>query len=98
MKKGIIKESEKETKVDVVKIIRKAIDKIERGREKAYILQQLFDNEAGAVNENISLDHIVLLFSGAETLLKEIVAGNEEASDDLMNLSDSETLKMEVTA
>jgi len=69
------------------------MDKIERARQKAYVLQQLFCHEAGAVNKNISLDHIVLLFAAAETILGEIVADNEEADNSLMDLTWGTTIK-----
>lgn len=93
MKKEVEK---KKTVEDVREGIQETTKKIDGSRYKAYILQQLFDNEAGNVTEDISIDHIGLLFEGAQTILGEIVADIGEASEYLSNLRFSDVLKQEV--
>jgi hypothetical protein len=95
MKKGIIKEVEKETNADVVKSIRESMDKIERARQKAYVLQELFAGKI-ACDDQTGTD--LLLDMGVETILEEIVTDNEEASDCLLGLTFSKTLKSEMAA
>jgi hypothetical protein len=85
---------------DVVKIIQKAMEKIDRGCQKAYVLQELFNGLSAheGSGEESPVDNMLLLNMGVETILGEIVADNEEASECLLNLSYSKTLKVEVAA
>ncbi|MGO9139148.1 MAG: hypothetical protein ACLP9S_13790 [Syntrophales bacterium] len=88
----------KEAVEGIIEKIQGCTRQINTCREKAYVLQQLFNSEAGALDTEISIDHIGLILSGAETILGEIVADTGEAGEHLLNLTFSQLLKAEVTA